>query len=143
MRSMSKFTGILVALTFVLASCSPSVQLPMLNKENPKGEKIPKVESTQMVQSDSAGANTPENQQNMQPGRAEAVAALEGVYQGIYQNVNPSVVNIQVQQKVTASGMPTSTFSVSRLNPSRTRSNAGLARVSSGILMAISSPTTM
>jgi serine protease Do len=101
MKPLLKYISIFLISSSLLAACAAPQAAAELTKTIP-GASAPVVQQTQVPVTG--------NSQNQQVPSSEAVAALEGVYEQVYKNVNPSVVNIQVQQTVSASGSPAFDF---------------------------------
>ncbi|MHC1785088.1 MAG: trypsin-like peptidase domain-containing protein [Anaerolineaceae bacterium] len=106
MKPTYKISTFLIVFTIFLASCSALDPSAILKKVNPKNVDEPPIQATEMGQSNQGNIAVEDNE-NIDPiPSSEAVMALESVYENVYQQVNPSVVNIQVQQIVNASKNP-------------------------------------
>jgi serine protease Do len=106
MKPTYKILPFLIVLSIILASCSSLDPSAILNKVNPKNADEPLLQVTQAAQGNQDGAAVEEKENIGVIPSSEAVVALEGVYEKVYQQVNPSVVNIQVQQIIDANNNP-------------------------------------
>lgn len=110
MKSSLKITTLLLLAAVLLASCAPLDPAALLEKvlpgqvNEPAPQRSPEPAKTAPKNQEDAKQNEEDSYDSSMPDGA--VEALEGVYAKVYDKVNPSVVNIQVQRVVKLGDSP-------------------------------------
>lgn len=101
MKSAYKLLSLIIVFSFALTACS-SLNLSPASPGTSAGSTVINSSPTPVVETGSVPSQ--------KLPAADAILAIEGLYEKVYQQVNPSVVNVQVQQRVAATNGPSFDF---------------------------------